>query len=465
MARRRKGPTVMGANSDVADKYVEPAPDDIVSFSVVVRPKPGTSIEEIRSRLALNTLSEYVAPERARAQVAEQLRSHGFEVFELESPVISARGTVALFRSVFDAELVKRIRTIRTDRSKRTVSAIVLRPGANPPSPARIEGALLIAVVAPPLFVAPVIPPVTGSFALHLPGDIAQLTGASATHRLLTASGQRATGTGVTVAVIDSGFALHPYYVQHDYRITRLAAPDTTAPDVDDEPHGTAVLAALLACAPDVDAYAIKAGNNPILALDLAKPLPTPKVVSVSWVFDLEGENAVPEELVPLWIRILYTISAGVTVIAAGGNGQTAFPAMIPEVIAVGGAAIDAQDKLKAWNGASSFSSSIFKGRDVPDVCALASKMWLPMPDDAKALPDWMVSTGTSFAAPQVGGIAALLLQKNPALTPAAVKTAMTSTADDITAGKSASGDHAGIGPDRATGAGLVNARKAWHTV
>ena len=268
----------MSSEWTVSDTLVAPAPDDIVSFSVVAEPSPGVSMEDIRERLTVDNVHEYKASRITLALVAQQLRSLGFEVFTLPSPVVSARGTVARFESVFDARLVKKVRTVTRNDSTRTISAIVLAPDSAPPSPTRIAGALMIAVVEPPLFVSPSIPG-TKPFGLHLPGDLAQLTGASAAHRLTTAQGERATGSGVRVATIDTGFARHPYFDQHGYNVTRLAAPDTSSPETDDGPHGTAVLAALLACAPDVEAIGIKGGDNLVLAFDLAMSCPGLKAV------------------------------------------------------------------------------------------------------------------------------------------------------------------------------------------
>jgi subtilisin family serine protease len=74
----------------------------------------------------------------------------------------------------------------------------------------------------------------------------------------------------------------------------------------------------------------------------------------------------------------------------------------------------------------------------------------------------WGIFSGTSAAAPQVAGIAALMLQKNTALTPAQVKANLVSTARDVTTGTTAMGDTAGPGTDLATGAGLVDAKWAY---
>jgi subtilisin family serine protease len=91
--------------------------------------------------------------------------------------------------------------------------------------------------------------------------------------------------------------------------------------------------------------------------------------------------------------------------------------------------------------------------------------MLVPIPGHSIAKPDWISNPGTSFAAPQIGGIAALLLQKKPGLAPDDIRTAITKTARDITAGTTALGHKAAKGPDLATGAGLVSALDAWRVV
>jgi subtilisin family serine protease len=95
-------------------------------------------------------------------------------------------------------------------------------------------------------------------------------------------------------------------------------------------------------------------------------------------------------------------------------------------------------------------------------------------PDDG-----WSVISGTSAAAPQLAGVCALLKQKNPGLSPAEVKAVLNRTARDVTEGQANKTSNpvrvdnrvelvpikAGIGPDGATGHGLVDAFAAWQQV
>jgi subtilisin family serine protease len=151
-------------------------------------------------------------------------------------------------------------------------------------------------------------------------------------------------------------------------------------------------------------------------------------------------------------------------------------------VISVGGVHVNYPGlDLEASNYASSFDSSFYPGRHVPDVCGLtgrrvviggggkAPSLMLPVQDGADLdgiLPStganndgWGLFSGTSAACPQVAGICALLLEMNPALTPAKVKEKLIKGARDVTAGQSAMGDLAAPGPDAATGAGLADAK------
>jgi subtilisin family serine protease len=128
----------------------------------------------------------------------------------------------------------------------------------------------------------------------------------------------------------------------------------------------------------------------------------------------------------------------GTVLIAAAGNaGEKSpplYPAAEPSVIAVG--ATDASDNVfKASN----------RGRHI----ALAA----PGVDILVAVPNggYEISSGTSYSAAEVSGIAALMLQRKGDLTPAAVREVLLKTAKDL--GKK--------GRDDDFGAGLADAYRA----
>jgi subtilisin family serine protease len=450
----------MKAKSTISDKFVEADPTDPVSFSVICRPRSGRNLDDLRKVSTRDELDAFLPDPDVVADVASKLRKLGFEVFDLHDrfegpvaipePIVSARGRVELFQRTFGAQLEK---LTRTREDKIVFSGIVLRRDSDrQPSPEAIEGAVRIVVAPPPVYEATAIPTVGTPFCLRVPGDVAQLTRASATHRLCTPAGERATGAGVKVAIVDSGFWKHPYYRDHGYRITRVASPDTTQPGRDDEEHGTKVLANLLACAPDVHAYGIKSGPDHALAVWVAMNVPDVRVISMSINFDPTlFDTTVLEFRINIAVLIL-----GITVVVSAGNDPAiTSPARMDTVLAVGGVSVAAGGALSLSSDSASFTVGV---RSVPDFCGLSSELLLPTSGPS---PNWVPGSGTSFSTPQVAGVAALLLQKNPALTPDQVRNAIKNTASNI-----ASGTFAIVPSNPGTGGGgLVNALKAWQSV
>lgn len=128
----------------------------------------------------------------------------------------------------------------------------------------------------------------------------------------------------------------------------------------------------------------------------------------------------------------------GIVLIAAAGNAgpksPPLFPAADPNVIAV--TATDADDKL--FDGAN-------RGRYVA-VAAPGVNLIVATPDGG-----YQVSTGTSYSAAEVSGIAALMIQRRPDLKPAALRAVLLATAKDL----------GPKGRDDDYGAGLADAYRA----
>ena len=109
----------------------------------------------------------------------------------------------------------------------------------------------------------------------------------------------------------------------------------------------------------------------------------------------------------------------GMVLVAASGNAgpksPPLYPAANPNVIAV--SATDANDKL--------FSASN-RGAHIA-IAAPGVDIFLPAPDGK-----YQMTSGTSFSAAYVSGLAALILERNPALKPEELRTILTKTARDL---------------------------------
>jgi subtilisin family serine protease len=238
----------------------------------------------------------------------------------------------------------------------------------------------------------------------------------------LPAAHTLARGANVTIAVIDSGIdAKHPELV-NSIGDSFDALGSKEGPHV----HGTGIAGAIVAharligSAPEARILAIRAFGTAakgaestsyvlLKALDYTA-LHGAQIVNMSF--------AGPKDPV-IERSIAATAARGIVMVAASGNaGPTSpplYPAANPNVIAV--SATDAQDRLFAASNRGSHIAIAAPGVDI----------FLPAPDEK-----YQMISGTSFSAAYVSGLAALLLERNPALKSEQVRGILTKTARDL---------------------------------
>ncbi len=229
-------------------------------------------------------------------------------------------------------------------------------------------------------------------------------------------------GMNVTIAVIDSGVD-----VKHPELVNSIADSfDALGSKEGPHVHGTGIAGAiaahgkLMGSAPEARLLAIRAfggGTNSaesttyviLKSLDYATEHGA-QIINMSF--------AGPKD--PVIERgVAATASRGILMVAAAGNGGAKspplYPAANPNVIAVSGT--DAQGNLFAASNRGVHIAIAAPGADI----------FLPAPDEK-----YQITSGTSFSAAYVSGVAALMLERNPALKPNDLRAILEKTARDL---------------------------------
>lgn len=414
------------------------------------------------------------------------LQNFGFRVRHVGTFSISAEGSRQLWEKVFKTKVEERTQPFSDVHPEMgEFSFWSHKPDTPFTIPTELESLVERSYPQrPPIFFESPLPPRVKYHHLRVPADVAMICRATYVHQ------NGITGSRVLVAMPDTGFYKHSFYVWHGLNYQATLSPDATHVELDDYGHGTAEAANIFANAPDIDFIGVKMGANPTLAFKTASDL-YPAVMTNSWGYSISG-NELPNFLKPLEATVIEAVrDRGIVVCFSAGNGQYGFPAQMPEVLAVGGVyahdEIEGSDfKLEASNYASSFDSQIYPGRHVPDVCGLVGMqprgIYIMLPvqpgciidsglsgggypdkDETKPKDGWAVISGTSASSPQIAGVCALLKHVQPGLSPSLVKAILRASARDVKIGQSNHGQPAGEGHDGATGAGFVDANAAFH--
>jgi filamentous hemagglutinin family protein len=245
-------------------------------------------------------------------------------------------------------------------------------------------------------------------------------------------------GNNVSIAVIDSEIdGAHP-----DLAGAITTRYDATNTEEKPHPHGTGMAGAigshgkLMGIAPGakliaIRAFSSKAASAESTTYNILKGLDHAVANSVRIV---NMSFAGPQD--PSFERDLKKASdKGLILIAAAGNAgpksPPLYPAANPYVIAV--TATDMDDKL--FSGAN-------RGKHVA-IAAPGVDILVPAPEGT-----YQLTTGTSVATAHVSGVVALMLERNPRLTPAEVRRILTQSAKKL-------------GPANDYGAGLIDPVKA----
>ena len=293
-----------------------------------------------------------------------------------------------------------------------------------------------------------------------------------------------ASGQGIGVAILDSGVADHP-----DLGTRVVARVDFTGDGLSGDPGGHGTHVAGLVAGDGTASHGAFTGVAPRANIVSVRVIDSTGTTTLSRIF--AGMQWIAQNRRTYNIRVVnlslgavalssYTQDllasasellnfAGIVVVVSAGNsgpGQSTIttPATDPFVITVGADDDSAtpsllDDSIASW---SSQGPTAFDGLAKPDVVAPGRKL-VSLRSAGSAIdsayperrvtapgaltPQYFTMSGTSMAAPVVSGIVALMLQRNPGLTPRQVKRQLAASAHPLV----------GV-PAAAQGAGVVDA-------
>ncbi len=488
MASKKPAPTRPTKAAAATEKETTPTVPNRIYAQASPHSQGGTSMFEAGELINSSTAANFLSDPELVNRAVLRLQDAGFEVLQISALTINIAGSPETYQRAFETTIIADERSVIKELGIRTTATFLDSSdtgltGLINTVGTRFEDVLEgVAIEEPRYFMSPsMYAPLKSYWHLRVPGDISLGCNADRAHR------GGITGRGIKIAMVDSGHYSHPFFAGRGYRVSPVVlGPAAANPAKDESGHGTGESANIFAVAPDIQLMPVKINFvNSIGAFNTAVAL-APDIITCSWgSSNQNGPLSAADQALAAAISV--AVASGITVVFSAGNGHWGFPGQHPDVISAGGVFMNPDESLQASDYASGFMSNIYPNRRVPDLSGLvgmkpkAVYIMLPIEpgddidlqlsggthpngDETTNSDGWGAFSGTSAAAPQLAGAAALVKQACPQLKPAEIRDILKKSARDVTTGNcntSTGGNPATVGPDTATGNGLVDAHKA----
>jgi subtilisin family serine protease len=252
----------------------------------------------------------------------------------------------------------------------------------------------------------------------------------------LSSAWASSTGTGVTVAVVDSGVAAHPDIPNLLPGFSSVGG-SITAGQTDTYGHGTHVAGIIASGADGIGTTGV-AHNARILPIRAFVGTSAPVADVAAGIVKAVQEGAqvinmsfgFASENVALTAAIDYAVANNVVLVAATGNEALSvrWPAADDHVIAVGATTEDGNLSWRSNTGPQ--VDLVAPGRNVYST-VVANQYFPGVGGVTDGSYSYSPASGTSMASPHVAGVAALLLARHPGATRDQVAEFLTSSATD----------------------------------
>ena len=293
MAKRAKRSATKKAAAKPRAASATPTLPKKIYANVSPRSVGGVSMFDVDRPITHDIVANFASEDEIIARTALRLQDAGFQVLQATEMMINIAGSPKTFRDAFGADLVAQERPTIKEGGREDLATFIDFPRTDRPGLIDTKGTPFadlvegVAIEEPYYLMAPSMfaPPVP-YWHLDVPGDVSLACNADKAHR----SG--ITGKGIRIAMVDTGWTSHPFFVERGYRVQPVTlGPDTADPTKDASGHGTGESANIFAVAPDIELFPVKARlsgtNNTVLvntkgAFDLAVGL-NPHIITNSW--------------------------------------------------------------------------------------------------------------------------------------------------------------------------------------
>lgn len=241
-------------------KQTESVIPKIIYANVSPHSVGGVSMFEAGNRINAETAANFVSEHEVIVRSVNRLRDAGFEILQVTPMTINIAGSQATYERAFNTKLVAEERPVIKPGGVHDTGTFIDCPETEISGLIATAGSTMGDLIEGVAIEEPRYPMATSMFAPHkaywhldVPAGVSLGCNADKAHR----SG--ITGKGIKVAMVDSGWSKHPFFVNRGYRAAPVVlGPGAANPLKDESGHGTGESANIFACAPDIELLPVK---------------------------------------------------------------------------------------------------------------------------------------------------------------------------------------------------------------